>query len=836
MSVSGIAYPTVRMGLRPPRAVVVFNGGDHWTYWARRAQYLAGQVWGGCNFALIPHRNGQVDPVLLRACRAYDPDYVVVLPVTVGEIEQLRPGWFQVKGADGQLAVGQERDRMLDEVNDDTVPVNDDMAARNLIADICSTYRTRLDDSWDEDVYILEPGDRSFHNALSVSGIFPGSDLVLNPADLSVLACPPTWGGMLGVLTASAVGAVEAPELAAGEPDLDDQPASQLTSWLLGTPSTSAPDQLRWTPAEGMRAEWEPMPTAHTRSMAGLVPVTVSRRSRTGLVVLGDEPEDFALARLWQLTFGFGQWLPSILDVDQAEPPWQVTHGIGEMLYKHKRRAATLAATSVSRPVEHVRQVYDRLLQDTSWIGDDAREATAVAPSTSLPWKGQSTTHLGVADLFDTYIPVPTVVDETGTRSMVAPLPAPILNTRYLLPPANLTWHVDIGWQPDQAVRGRGLDGQEVFTPETEYRLTWGRSSRNGISYQSHRFNWVIAGIPEVNKLARPAVRDLSLAAWIDAKGREHGFTTRPSTAGHRTALLTRLLGSRQQFVDLFSGPLLPALHALQPTSSSTTVAYPDNDGVALPAGEGALTFAGFKARTPELDTGQLRELLDSTLRAGVLRRGLVLQCRTCEEAQFQPVDKVGQTWTCARCGAPGDLSQPAWKQPAGEPTWYYNLHPAARHLLRDHGDVPAMLSAYLATERQTNPHAQLHDVGELEFVVNGKRQVEADLIAHVDETLTVAECKSTDNVAPSKVKAREEVRKKCQVAAWLQADHFIFATTRPAWTNYTPGVIRSAVAEFSWGPLGPPEVHLITGLGTSAPRNQLLPNLGTSAQPSDGG
>jgi hypothetical protein len=812
-----MSYSTVSMGVRPPRVVILFDGGDRWTYWARRALHLAGQVWGGCGFAVVPHRSGRVDRVLLRACRAYDPDFVVTFPRLVGELEQLRPGWFQVRGKDGQLLTGREREEMLAPVKTQEVHERADGVARNVVADVCSPYRIRLDaETWDEDVIILHgAGNRHFHDALAVPGAHHGP----------VLACPSHWGGLSGVAIASHAGIVEAPEFAAAEPELTEQVLHHLTHWLLGVRDAAAPDELVWCPNVAMSVDPKTTFVGHQRTMTSLVLVSSGTpHRRTGLAVLGDEPEDFALARLWQLTFGVGVWLPSTLGGDQDEPPYALTTGLAEVAHGLARRTGTLALTSLSRSAEQVAQAHGRIckaMEATEPEADDPTERVSILASTELPWKQPLSAHLAIAEQFDSYVTVPTVVDESGTRSMAAPLPAPILSQPNLAAHPDLTWHVDVSWRPSQAVGGRGLDGQEVFTPDTERWLTWGRCSRNGISYQSHRFNFVLAGIPAVNKLARPALRDLSLAAWVAAKGREHQLDVRPSHVGHRTALLGRMLGDREQFVHLFGGPLLPALKSLLPVSPESRDAYPKQDGVVLAAGEGVLTFAGFCARAPELESEHVRDRLDAALRAGVLRRGLVLQCQTCEQKQFQVIGKVDQVWTCVRCDAAGDLSRRAWKKPDDEPIWFYDLHPVGRQLLRDHGEVAALLSAFLSSGQKDGP-SHFRDVEEVEFINDGKPQAEVDLIAYTDDTLIVAECKSSDHLSEDAAKAREDVRKKCQAAAWLKADRLIFATTAASWTKRTFGQLQHGIGEFAWGPLGPPEVRLIVGLAAT-PQETIL-------------
>lgn len=803
------------MGLRPPRVVVVFDGGQQWTYWARQALHLCGLLWGGRGFAVVPHRGGKVDPVLLRACRAYDPDFVVMFPRTVAELERLEPGWFQIRGQDGEWLTGQERERMLAMVADQEELDPFDEAARDLVAGVCSPYRMRYgDDSDTEDVTILRGvEDRHLHDALRVPGAEQGP----------VLACRPEWGGLLGAAVASHAGIVERPAPDASEPELPEEPARQLRSWLSGAPYVSPPFEAVWFPTVAMGVDTKQTPTAHERTMTGLVTVSDGMEyGRTGIAVLGDTAEDFALARLWQLTFGSGVWFPSALGAEDDQPPSAVVSGLAEILRGLARRRGTLAITSLSHPAEHLQQVRDRLTAPVVALASGGgrrnyAENLQAMPSDRLPWRQPLTTHLALTEQFDTYLPIPTVVEETGTRSMAAPLPAPLLTRPDFAAYPDLTWHIDISWRPTTTVQGRGLDGTELFTSDTDQFLTWARSGRGGTSYQSHRYNFVKAGIPRINTLARPGLKDLSLTDWVAAKCREHHVSTRLSDAGQRTALLTRMLGNRQTFVDLFAGPLLPALRALLPASTSNRTSYPDNGGVVLSAGEGVLSFDGFCARTVDLTREQMRDRLDTALRSGVLRRGLVVQCPTCEQKQFQTINKLGQTWTCTRCDATADLDRAVWKMPNDEPTWHYDLHPVGRHLLRDHGEVPAMLSAFLSAEQdKTTPY---HDLEEILFIRDGVPKAEADLIAYTNDTLIVAECKSADQLSGNGRKSHEEIQKKCQIAAWIKADQLIFATAKSAWTDRTQRQIQGAVSTYEWGPLGPPQLRLISDLGVTSPR-----------------
>jgi hypothetical protein len=762
--------------------------------------------------------------VLLRACQAYDPDFVVTYSPTVEDIEHFSPGWFSPVNEQGERLVGEERDRLFDMARAQDVPMDVDLVARDQIAAVCSTYRTHKNGQRDENTRTLtdSPGGH-FVDVLNMPTGWKGS----------VLACPEDWGGNLGAAVALHAGVAARPSRDAPEPQLSDEIRNQLALWLLSDGGIAAPDDLVWHPGTAVGIDTRNANTAHDRTLTHLERIATGVDfKRTGLVVLGDTADDFALAHLWRLMFGAGYWIPSALGVHEDRVPWEIGHGVVRIARDLARHSGTLALTSVSRPSEELESIAGRIVAanplavlsdgcDGLLAPDDVRDdILLVLPDVELPWRQPMAVGFAVQDQWDSIATVPVSVDEAGTTSMVAPLPPPTLMGADLPIAWDTNWQVDIQWRPGRAVRRRGLDSQELFADRPVFMPTWARSSREGTTYQAKRYDFVQAGIRGENRLARIALRDLSLEAWVAAKCAEHGLTTSHSDAGRRTALLTKMLGGRQAYVEVFGGVLLPAFQAMLPASASTDRAYPDGDGVSLSSREGVLTFEGICARASALVAADVRERVDAALRAGVLRRGLVLLCATCSQKQFVTIDKLGQRWWCSRCDAVNDLDQPAWKLPIEEPIWFYDLHPVGRQLLRDNGDVPALLSAYVRAVWQERDDV-FDDVEEVELVSGGEPQIELDLVVYTDDVLSVAECKKSGSELAGR-RGREEVRKKCQAAAWLRADRIVFATKSYEWEAAARSAINGGVHAFNWGPLGPPEVIVVSGLGTSAAERKL--------------
>ncbi|OXM54130.1 hypothetical protein CFP75_03365 [Amycolatopsis alba DSM 44262] len=344
-------YSVINRGLRPARVAIVFDGGDNWSYWARRALFLAGQIWGGAGFALVPHRAGVVDPILLRACRAYDPDYIVAFSHTVGEYCHFASGSFIVNDDSGNPLTGEARAAKIAEHFDEELePGPGAMEAREAVARACSPYRLTGGDESPKVSYFLEASSAEFPAAESIPGAYAGH----------VLHCPPSWGGLAGAAVASHAGVASPPDLTSAEPELDT-----ATLWQLLCASRAG--------------DW-------TATTTGLVAVqSPALDAWPAVAVLGDSAEDFALARLIRLTYGRCVWLPTVFGIDEEKLSYPLSSGLFDLATKTAAgRPRSLLLTSVSRPADNVLD-FERRLRDNENIRTSGRLLTNDAPWTKAP-------------------------------------------------------------------------------------------------------------------------------------------------------------------------------------------------------------------------------------------------------------------------------------------------------------------------------------------------------------------------------------------------------------------------------------------------------------------
>jgi hypothetical protein len=815
-------YANVRIGLRAPRVAVVFDGGDQWSYWARLALHAATQTWGGAGFILIPHIDGDVEDCLLTLTEAYDPDHVVLLQPTVVEHERAVPGRLPIT-MNGKTLEGSERTELIATIGDHATQSGIGERARSKVAAACSPHRRRhgSDPEWFEDLTHLKS---------TVSGRYltPMEGMTDGGPGLC-LAAPPDWGGLLGVAAAARCGAVLAPN-AGSDPDLEASDLIRAVSWLLSprTGWNEPPDQVMHYPTAAMSVNPGDLPTALTATMKGLTWIQRGFVAREAtLLVYGDAAPDFALALGWDRLYGRAIWLPSSWSPIGQDPVARSTAlALNSALSRAGADQVAVRVVSTSATSDDVDGLLDSLRKplfkvvalDGTPIADDRPTIERLEPA-HLRFAHEGRLHLGVADQYEQQLALPVTADEEGGYSMPAPPPPPAIQNEELAGIDALSWQVDVEFLPGLMPRGRGLDGRKLLADGEDSYLTWVRSGRDGISYQSHRFNLVLAGTPPLSRLARPRLRQLGLLAWVRHIAAEDGVSVSLSPAGRRVEILRRLMGSRGGLAELIASPLLPALHAFQPNARASKGAYPAQDGVVLAPGEGLLTFAGIATRAPGLDVDDLRFDIDTLLERHIMRRGLVLDCGECESPTFVSVDDLAQVNRCPRCGANNELTRPRWREPRDEPTWFYDLHPAARELLRQDGDVPLLLAAHL---RGTSRNYV--DIAEVEATAskNAKPLGESDLVALCDDDLVVAEAKSVDNLGRSPREARRTVAKRLAFAQLLRANQLVMATAATDWGAASVTAIREVVSG-SPHHAKAPIVRLVTGLGSEETRDERL-------------
>ncbi len=820
------SYVNARMSLRPARVAVVFDGGDEWHFWVRLAIYAVSQVWGGAGFILVPHRNGAVAPSLLQAASVYDPDHVALLRFTVRQFELARPGVLPLV-LDGEPVTGTARQKLIEQAGDHVLDDPPGEKARQVVAAVCSPYRhrTMAGGTWIEELSVLN-ADGAGSRLAPVSGLEGLSGG-------SRLAAPAEWGGPFGLAVAARCGALVEP-VPASDPEMPDEERLDLIRWLLSDGSRGAPPYgVVWHPAAAVSVLPAELETAFDWGRHGLTVIQRGFAPRgPALLVAGDEAADFALALAWDRLYGRSLWLPSDwwpdLDVNTSEMT-TIRLLLGDFGSDPTMPDGQVNVTTTSLGAEMmtklVRALDSPLIQSPGSAGEPAR---VVVEEPRFDRSGVRL--LAVAGQFDQQFTVPVRTDGYGVVMMV-PSPTPAVEDPDLAQSAGLRWHVDMELLSSTMPRGRGLDGQALMAPGENVHLTNVRSGRDGITYDAGRFDFVLAGSAPLSRLARPRLREPGLAEWARLLAGQLGLSFELSSAGRRAETLRQLWDAREDFVASMTDQLLPVLRAFQPAHAQSSVAYPGDEGVVLLNGvrEGYLTFAGMVKLAGEgVSVSALRDGVDALAARGVVRRGLVLGCGLCGRPSFIAIGNLAQVNQCSRCGAANDLAQKQWRLPVEEPSWFYDLHPVARELIADHGEVPLLLSRHLrSTSRRYD------DVPELELRdASGNSVAEADLIALCDDDVIVAEAKSNNALGANAKEIRRAAAKRVKLADVLRADQIILATTEPGWSASSITEICSAVTGHTWPAGLRPTIRLITGLGDEQVEDlRLDPASGTTAK-----
>jgi hypothetical protein len=291
-------------------------------------------------------------------------------------------------------------------------------------------------------------------------------------------------------------------------------------------------------------------------------------------------------------------------------------------------------------------------------------------------------------------------------------------------------------------------------------------------------------------------------------------MSTKLSVAGYRAEVLAKLIGSRADLAELIAGQLLPALQAFN-TKGPTYINFPNQEGCVV-NGEAYLNFAGMWRVAGTEEPGVVdRDKIDDLVRAGILHRGLIVNCAECANISFVPVENVATTIRCQRCRADNFLTRQRWHKPDDEPVWFYDLHPTARAFFGSsaNGHVPLLLSRYLRAQSEW----AFTDAPEFELLENNEPVVETDFLALADRRLIAAEAKTTNALGKTKQARNEAARKRVLAAKILMTDQIALATTQDSWDEASVESMKSAIDAETWAVGALPRLRVIAGLGTGS-------------------
>lgn len=308
------AYVNATIIMRPPRVAVLFQGGENWSAWARLAISIAGKYWGGGGFILVPYSaTGLVAPQILSVVAAYDPDHVVTTPLTLLEYERTVPGAIPLLSNSRKLVDEDERRTYLEGLPElrqgDAVA----MRARSLVAAACTPLRDSdapSDDDLSESVELLRPEPEQTGGWLTPAVREIGESLFLAGSE--------SWKQDASLCSAIRTGILptsleESSPGGRNEPDPSTMLQLALDRWN--------PESLGELPDEmsvGDHATGKVVRLWFDEPGGGLTTVRDGWGTDGGAIVVGDTPEDFALAYAYERLLGFGVWLSTEMLKDKS--------------------------------------------------------------------------------------------------------------------------------------------------------------------------------------------------------------------------------------------------------------------------------------------------------------------------------------------------------------------------------------------------------------------------------------------------------------------------------------------------------------------------------------
>ncbi|MFD9126874.1 hypothetical protein [Kitasatospora sp. NPDC059571] len=777
MSEQPLTFLPLSYAARPPRLVVVAPQGDDWVRWAAAALARLSRVWGCSGSVVLPA--GTVEhPALQRCLARLQPDHVVPYVPSWDTTDQITPGLVQAVTVRQGLSEDAAREQYEQFVRKDSwnAPVVAEAEAA------ATALRTRLAASQREEfLHVHHLSDTDDDQSLTPLASVATTPLIGVPKPLVTTPAALAYAMHVGVQETLSEGTVEP------------------RRWLeAATRRAESPLLGELHPAAGSDA------LATMSHQAGLcIAVRRGYQPPQATMVLGDKPEDFALAQVLRQLHDSVVWLPGN-EVSLASF-W---------LFDRGHRTEKLKVTSASLTPDEVQELIDGIWDRRGYrVIEPAEEEhpyTVVDPW-DLEFRGRSMVVLQTA--WDQPRSLPASMASDGSLVTALALAAEV-------PPgldaAKHRWQVTLTCTDHPLPPLPPLTGSTLITTDQNPWQTFVRASDGGITYWSHRFDFVPSGASLAGTLASPKLAWPGIRKILDQSTEASGTQLRPSAAGKRAAITERLLGSRKALEALAAGPGWSVLRRFLTDASRADL--PAHSWWKLKSAV-VLSWEAIAAHEQAgWDVAARRAQVDEWTSQGVLRRGLVLGCGHCPIFEFYPLAEISQDYGCRRCGGGNSLVQDRWK-PFGEPRWFFDLHPAVLELIANDGDVPLLATQYLRSQPWARP-ALVSE--EFELLRDGNPFVEIDFALATTDELWLGEAKKPDSLGDSPKARRREADKLIEGCIAVGASGLVLATAQLAWAATTVDALREQAASCRKAERPVPKIHLLTDLRGKPKLSQL--------------
>jgi hypothetical protein len=780
---------------RPGRAAVLMPspGGD-WIPLARSTLCSLSLTWGGMGNILVPvDAGGQPHPAFQAVVRAHDPDYVAAYQAMSPEIALADPGayaaWKARRAASGDHGDDGDDEAMLRQQFEAEAAgfagAWEPSAAVEVARSWCSPYPSPHG--------YFPVAHKGTPLARPLIGLSAFLGLLDRPLDLNLGAFDPAFELMarmrIGSLHGAALPGSAALQLCTAE-ERDTAALSELACAKQVTNLPALDSNIRHL----AELHSTGIPPVHNldplspfrRTTHGMNWISFEARA-TWVVVIGDTCEDFCFALACDRLFPGATWLPARLLGASA-----LSAGLAALRNLIRENATyghRVVFTSLSLDVGDVDQSRLAALA----VGkQDADRFSSVIPPESLDFgrpkrlADPGSLHQGESSAC--------YRDEDGALSIATALSTPIPDVARSAQPTQVAWETDVSIDREQPLPRSALTPADLLALFPASGAVDVRASTIGLAYHSHPTSGVyLAGWILEQHLARPVLRVPDAAMTLRRLAEAAGYAVRPSQTGRLNQLVIDMWGGLEAAAADLSGPLRSLLDVLAPPSGGKPGTHPQSEVInRIP-----YVTAGHAQALLGLDETGTRAELDRLLRLRVLRRGLILRCARCHWLDWYAIDRVGQSFTCARCDHGNFLEQARWREPVSEPQWYYDLDHAVREALRLDGHVPVLALDRLRARNRDG----FSFTADFELIKDGTgHPPEIDFAVIACGRLILGEAKKNDRLAGNRAEERRKVSRLREAAQALTADDVCLATAAVAWDPGTAELADREIGRLSIG------------------------------------